>query len=56
MTKKHTGQCACGAAKFEFDTDPAFIADRYCKDCQKSSGGAMITFFCDTPIYAPFCP
>ncbi|RFU49642.1 GFA family protein [Paraburkholderia sp. DHOC27] len=45
MAKKHTGQCACGAVKFEFNTDPTFIADCYCKDCQKSSGGAMATFF-----------
>jgi hypothetical protein len=26
MAKKHTAQCACGAVKFEFDTDPTFIA------------------------------
>jgi len=45
MAKKHTGQCACGAVRFEFDTDPTFIADCYCRDCQKASGGAMATFF-----------
>ncbi|WP_199272370.1 GFA family protein [Paraburkholderia acidisoli] len=45
MAKKHTGQCACGAVKFEFETDPTFIADCYCKDCQKAGGGAMATFF-----------
>jgi hypothetical protein len=45
MTKRYTAQCACGAIKFGFDTDPTFIADCYCKDCQKSSGGAMATFF-----------
>jgi hypothetical protein len=45
MAKKHTGQCACGAIRFEFDSDPTFIADCYCKDCQKASGGAMATFF-----------
>jgi hypothetical protein len=27
--------------KFEFDSDPTFIADYYCKDCQC---GAMVTF------------
>jgi L-alanine-DL-glutamate epimerase-like enolase superfamily enzyme len=26
MAKKHTAQCACGAVKFEFDTDPTFVA------------------------------
>lgn len=45
MTKKHSAQCACGAIKFEFDADPSFIADCYCKDCRRSSGGAMATFF-----------
>jgi hypothetical protein len=45
MTKKYTAQCACGAIKFAFDTDPTFIADCYCKDCQNASGGAMATFF-----------
>ena len=45
MAKKYTGQCACGAVKFEFDTDPSFIADCYCKDCRKASGGAFATFF-----------
>jgi len=45
MPKKHTGRCACGAIRFEFESDPTFIADCYCKDCQKSSGGAMATFF-----------
>jgi hypothetical protein len=45
MAKKYTVQCACGAIKFEFDKDPTFIADCYCKDCQKASGGAFATFF-----------
>lgn len=45
MAKKYSAQCACGAIKFEFDADPSFIADCYCKDCRRSSGGAMATFF-----------
>jgi hypothetical protein len=45
MAKKYTAQCACGAVKFAFDTDPTFVADCYCKDCQKASGGAFATFF-----------
>ncbi|WP_222615693.1 GFA family protein [Dyella telluris] len=45
MEKKHTGQCACGNVQFGFDGDPDFIADCYCKDCQKAGGGAMATFF-----------
>ena len=39
MAKKYTGQCACGAVTFAFDTAPGFIADCYCKDCQRASGG-----------------
>ena len=45
MSKKYTAQCACGSCKFEFDTEPSFIANCHCKDCQKASGGAMATFF-----------
>jgi hypothetical protein len=45
MAKKYTGQCACGVVKFAFDTDPTFIADCYCSDCRKASGGAFATFF-----------
>jgi hypothetical protein len=45
MTKKYTAQCACGAVKFAFNTDPTFIANCHCKDCKKASGGEMATFF-----------
>jgi hypothetical protein len=45
MTKKYTGQCACGACRFELDTDPTFIANCHCRDCKKASGGEMATFF-----------
>lgn len=45
MAKKHTAQCACGAVKFEFNTDPTFVAVCHCLDCKKSSGGEATTFF-----------
>src|SRR5262245_17817960 len=45
MARKHTAQCACGAVKFEFNTDPTFIAVCHCLDCKKSSGGEAATFF-----------
>jgi hypothetical protein len=45
MTKKYTAQCTCGAVKFEFNTDPDFIANCHCRDCKKASGGEMATFF-----------
>src|SRR5262245_54786032 len=45
MAKKYTAQCACGAIKFEFNTDPTFIAVCHCLDCKKSTGGEAATFF-----------
>ena len=45
MAKKYTARCACGAVKFEFDTDPTFIANCHCLDCKKASGGEAATFF-----------
>ena len=30
MAKKHTAQCACDAIKFEFNTDPSFVAVCHC--------------------------
>ena len=45
MAKKHTAQCSCDAIKFEFNTDPSFVAVCHCHDCKKSSGGEAATFF-----------
>lgn len=45
MTGKYTARCACGACRFEFDTDPSFIANCHCNDCKRASGGEMATFF-----------
>ena len=45
MAKKYTAQCACGSVKFEFDTDPSFVAVCHCLDCKKASGGEAATFF-----------
>ena len=45
MAKKYTGQCACGGVKFEFDTDPTFVAVCHCLDCKRASGGEAATFF-----------
>jgi hypothetical protein len=45
MAKKHTAQCACGAVRFEFDTDPAFVAMCHCLDCKKASGGEAAVWF-----------
>jgi hypothetical protein len=45
MTMKCTAQCACGAVKFESNTDPNFIETCHCNDCKKASGGATAIFF-----------
>ena len=45
MPRKYTAQCACGAVKFGFDTDPDFIASCHCLDCKRASGGEAATFF-----------
>src|SRR5262249_38611592 len=45
MAKKHTARCACGAVKFEFDTNPTFVAVCHCLDCKKSPGGEAAMFF-----------
>jgi hypothetical protein len=45
MAKKYTGQCACGAVTFAFDSDPDFVAHCHCLDCKKASGGEAATFF-----------
>jgi hypothetical protein len=45
MAKKYTAQCVCGEIKFEFDTNPTFIAVCHCLDCKKASGGEAATFF-----------
>jgi len=45
MAKKYTARCACGAVKFEFNTDPEFVALCHCLDCKKASGGEAAMFF-----------
>lgn len=42
---KYTAQCACGAVKFGFNSDPDFVANCHCGDCKRASGGEMATFF-----------
>jgi hypothetical protein len=45
MAKKHTAQCACGAIKFGFDTEPSFSALCHCLDCKRASGGEGAMWF-----------
>ena len=39
----HTGQCLCGAIKYEFDNDPAMTGVCHCKNCQRQAGSAFST-------------
>jgi hypothetical protein len=45
MAKKFSARCACGVVKFEFNTDPEFVALCHCLDCKKASGGEAAMFF-----------
>jgi hypothetical protein len=45
MTDKFTGRCECGAVTYEFTKAPDFVANCYCQDCQRASGGVMASYF-----------
>ena len=47
MTQPYTGGCACGAIRYETDSDPVFENHCQCRDCQRRSGtghGSYLTF------------
>jgi hypothetical protein len=48
--RKHTAQCRCGAVKFEFNTDPTFVAVCHCLDYKKASGGEATKYGFETSI------
>jgi hypothetical protein len=41
MATMFTGGCMCGAVRYECSADPVMSANCYCRDCQRSSGGAL---------------
>jgi len=43
MATKHTGKCACGAIKYEFEGEPAAKALCHCLECQHRTGSAYTT-------------
>ncbi|WP_091226070.1 GFA family protein [Microbacterium sp. 3J1] len=45
MPDTFTGRCECGAITYEFTKAPDFVADCYCRDCQRASGGVMASYF-----------
>ncbi|HEY1057686.1 MAG TPA: GFA family protein [Limnobacter sp.] len=42
MDKPYTGQCLCGAIRYEAVGQPMFMGNCHCRDCQRSSGGAFV--------------
>ena len=38
MSDAYTGGCACGAIRYEINTDPVAMVDCQCLDCQHKSG------------------
>jgi hypothetical protein len=41
MASKFKGGCLCGSIRYEGSADPAMAGNCHCRDCQKSTGGAM---------------
>lgn len=38
-----TGQCLCGAVKYEFDNTPLMTGVCHCRNCQRQAGSAFST-------------
>ena len=38
-----TGQCLCGAIRYEFDNPPAMAGVCHCRNCQRQAGSAFST-------------
>lgn len=41
MAAKIAGGCMCGAVRYESTSDAVMQANCYCRDCQRSTGGAF---------------
>jgi hypothetical protein len=41
MASKIVGGCMCGAVRYESTSDAVMQANCYCRDCQRSTGGAF---------------
>lgn len=48
MITPYSGQCACGAIRYNGTAEPAFAWNCQCRDCQRASGGGQCPIF-----YAP---
>jgi hypothetical protein len=45
MATLMTGGCACGAIRYECSGTALLALNCYCRDCQRSSGAAMVSAF-----------
>ena len=39
-----TGQCQCGAIRYQLNGTPQTVALCHCRDCQRSAGAPMVTW------------
>ncbi|MDP6707095.1 MAG: GFA family protein [Alphaproteobacteria bacterium] len=44
MNPVFTGQCLCGAVRFESTAEPTAQANCHCDDCRRSGGGVFASF------------
>jgi hypothetical protein len=42
MKTPFSGECACGAIRYECTAEPAAMVQCHCRDCQRATGGACI--------------
>ena len=40
----HSGQCRCGAIRYQLTGAPQTVALCHCRDCQRSAGAPMVTW------------
>ena len=43
MSTPFSGDCLCGAVRYECSAEPLFVAQCHCRDCQQESGSAYTT-------------
>lgn len=44
VTTPFTGDCACGAVRYQSTAQPVMMLHCHCRDCQRSSGGPFSSF------------
>lgn len=40
----HSGQCFCGAIRYQVEGDPVVVSVCHCGDCRRSAGAPMVTW------------